>query len=244
VITNRASLTNIHEIASGIYRINTPVAIPNGPAFNFNQYLIADDEPLVFHTGPRKLFPLVAEAIGKILPVNSLRYIAFSHYEADECGSLNEFLAAAPNAVPVCSKVAAMVSVDDVADRPAKSLGDTETLSLGKHTLRWYDTPHLPHGWEAGLMMDLQTRTLFCGDLFTQGGGGETPITESDILAPSEAFRSQMDYFSHGPNTELLLERLAGDQPEVLACMHGSAYRGNGAAALRALAKSLRSSAH
>lgn len=244
MITNRASLTNIHEIAAGIYRINTPVAIPNGPVFNFNQYLIADEVPLVFHTGPRKMFSLVAEAIGKILPVNSLRYIAFSHYEADECGSLNEFLAVAPNSVPVCSKVAAMVSVDDVADRPAKSLGDTETLSLGKHTLRWYDTPHLPHGWEAGLMMDLETRTLFCGDLFTQGGGGETPITESDILAPSKAFRSQMDYFSHGPNTELLLERLAGDQPEVLACMHGSAYRGNGAASLRALAKSLRRSAH
>lgn len=244
MITNRASLTNIHEIASGIYRINTPVAIPNGPAFNFNQYLIADDEPLVFHTGPRKLFSLVAEAIGQILPVNSLRYIAFSHFEADECGSLNEFLAAAPKAVPVCSQVAAMVSVDDFANRPAKSIGDTETLSLGKHTVRWYDTPHMPHGWEAGLMMDLQTHTLFCGDLFTQGGGGEAPITESDILAPSEAFRSQMDYFAHGPNTESLLERLAGELPLVLACMHGSAYRGDGAAALRALAKSLRSSAH
>lgn len=244
MITNRASLTNIHEIASGIYRINTPVAIPNGPAFNFNQYLIADVEPLVFHTGPRKLFPLVAEAIGQILPVSSLRYIAFSHFEADECGSLNEFLAAAPNSVPVCSQVAAMVSVDDFADRPAKALGDTETLSLGKHTVRWYNTPHLPHGWEAGLMMELQTHTLFCGDLFTQGGGGETPITESDILAPSEAFRSQMDYFAHGPNTESLLERLAGELPRVLACMHGSAYRGNGADALRALAKSLGGSVH
>jgi len=244
VITNQASQTNIHEIASGIYRINTPVAIPNGPPFNFNQYLIADDEPLVFHTGPRKLFPLVAEAIGQILPISSLRYIAFSHFEADECGSLNEFLAAAPTAVPVCSQVAAMVSVDDFADRPAKALGDSETLSLGKHTVRWHDTPHLPHGWEAGLMMDLQTHTLFCGDLFTQGGGGEMPITESDILASSEAFRSQMDYFAHGPNTESLLERLAGELPQVLACMHGSAYRGNGADALRALARSLGRSAH
>ncbi len=240
MITNPDSRTNVHEIVSGIYRINTPIAIPNGPAFNFNQYLIADDEPLLFHTGPRKMFPLVVEAIGKILPVKNLRYIALSHFEADECGALNEFLSAAPNSVPVCSKTAAMVSVNDFADRPAKALGDGETLSLGKHTVRWYDTPHMPHGWEAGLMMDLQTRTLLCGDLFTQGGGGETPVTESDILGPSEAFRSQMDYYAHCPNTQAILERLAGELPEVLACMHGSAYRGNGAVALRALGESLR----
>lgn len=240
MITNPDSRTNVHEIVSGIYRINTPIAIPNGPAFNFNQYLIADDEPLLFHTGPRKMFPLVVEAIGKILPVKNLRYIALSHFEADECGALNEFLSAAPNSMPVCSKTAAMVSVNDFADRPAKALGDGETLSLGKHTVRWYDTPHMPHGWEAGLMMDLQTRTLLCGDLFTQGGGGETPVTESDILGPSEAFRSQMDYYAHCPNTQAILERLAGELPEVLACMHGSAYRGNGAVALRALGESLR----
>ena len=240
MITNPDSRTNVHEIVSGIYRINTPIAIPNGPAFNFNQYLIADDEPLLFHTGPRKMFPLVVEAIGKILPVKNLRYIALSHFEADECGALNEFLSAAPNSVPVCSQTAAMVSVNDFADRPAKALGDGETLSLGKHTVRWYDTPHMPHGWEAGLMMDLQTRTLLCGDLFTQGGGGETPVTESDILGPSEAFRSQMDYYAHCPNTQAILERLAGELPEVLACMHGSAYRGNGAVALRALGESLR----
>ena len=240
MITNQVSRTNVHEIASGIYRINTPITIPNGPAFNFNQYLIADDEPLVFHTGPRKMFPLVAEAIGKILPVETLRYIAFSHFEADECGSLNEFLSAAPNSVPVCSQTAAMVSVNDIADRPAKTLADGETVSLGKHTMRWYDTPHMPHGWEAGLMMDLSTRTLFCGDLFTQGGAGETSVTESDILGPSEAFRRQMDYYAHCPNTGAILERLAGDLPGVLACMHGSAYRGNGAVMLRALAKSLK----
>lgn len=195
MITNRASLTNIHEIAAGIYRINTPVAIPNGPVFNFNQYLIADEVPLVFHTSPRKMFSLVAEAIGKILPVNSLRYIAFSHYEADECGSLNEFLAVAPNSVPVCSKVAAMVSVDDVADRPAKSLGDSETLSLGKHTLRWYDTPHLPHSWEAGLMMDLETRTLFCGDLFTQGEGARRPLPGRTYWRPARRFEVKWTIF-------------------------------------------------
>ncbi len=240
MITNPSSGTNVHEVASGIFRINTPVELPGGAgSFNFNQYLIADDEPLVFHTGPRRMFALVSEAIGKVLPLSTLRYIAFSHVEADECGSLNEFLAAAPNAVPVCSRVAAMVSVDDLADRAARPLADGEILKLGRHELRWYDTPHLPHGWECGLMMDLHTSTLLCGDLLTQGGPGTTPVTEADVLAPSEAFRHQMDYYAHAPDTAAMLERLAGDRPEVLACMHGSAWRGDGAALLRELAKSL-----
>lgn len=239
MITNAAAGTNLHEVAPGIYRINTPVQIPGGPGFNFNQYLIADDAPLVFHTGPRRLFPLVAEAIGKVLPVSSLRYIAFSHYEADECGSLNDFLAAAPAAVPVCSQVAAMVSVDDVALRPARALADGEVLALGRHRLRWLDTPHVPHGWECGFMMELDTRTLLCGDLFTQDGSGATPITESDILGPSEQMRQAMDYYSHTPSTAATLERLAREEPQVLACMHGSAWRGDGAALLRALARTL-----
>jgi flavorubredoxin len=237
MITNANSGTNVHEIAAGIYRINTPLDLPGGAgAFNFNQYLIVDDEPLLFHTGPRRLFPLVSEAIGRILPLDRLRYVAFSHFEADECGSLNDFLAAAPRAVPVCSRVAAMVSVDDVADRPARPLADGEVLKLGRHELRWFDTPHLPHAWECGLMMDVTTRTFFCGDLFTQGGRGETPLTESDILGPSEAFRAPMDYYAHAPNTAAMLERLAAERPAVLACMHGSAWRGDGAALLRNLA--------
>jgi flavorubredoxin len=240
MITNSNSGTNVHEIAAGVFRINTPVVLPGGAGeFNFNQYLIVDDEPLVFHTGPRRMFPLVTEAVGNILPVGKLRYIAFSHFEADECGSLNDFLAAAPNAVPVCSRVAAMVSVNDVADRPARALADGETLKLGQHELRWFDTPHLPHAWECGLMMELQTRTFFCGDLFTQGGKGQDPLTETDILAPSEAFRGQMDYYAHSPDTAAMLERLAGERPDVLACMHGSAWRGDGAALLRSLANSL-----
>src|SRR5512147_868578 len=160
MITNPSSGTNLHQIAPALYRINTPVEIPGGTPFNFNQYLVADDEPLLFHTGPRRLFPHVADAIGKILPLEGLRYVAFSHFEADECGSLNDFLAAAPSAVPVCSRVAAMVSVDDVADRAARPLADGEVLKLGRHELRWYDTPHLPHAWECGLMMDLHTSTF------------------------------------------------------------------------------------
>lgn len=239
MITNPSSGTNVHEIAAGIYRINTPVALPGAGAFNFNQYLIADDESLVFHTGPRRMFPLVSEAVGKILPLDKLRYIAFSHFEADECGSLNDFLAAAPRSVPVCSRVAAMVSVDDVADRSARPLADGETLKLGRHEVRWYDTPHMPHGWESGLMMELHTGTFLCGDLFTQGGTGETPLTEADILGPSEAFRGQMDYYAHSPDTTTILERLAKERPKVLACMHGSAWQGDGAAQLRGLSKSL-----
>jgi flavorubredoxin len=241
MITNSTSGTNVHEIAAGIFRINTPIQIPGGPEFNFNQYLIADDEPLLFHTGPKRMFPLVAEAIGAVLPLSSLRHVAFSHYEADECGALNDFLAAAPQAAPVCGQVAAMVSVNDVADRPARALADGEVLDLGRHRVRWFDTPHVPHGWECGFMMELDTRTLLCGDLFTQGGAGATPITDADILEPSEAFRKQMDYYAHTPNTAATLERLAREQPRTLACMHGSAWRGDGAALLRALAKSLAS---
>ncbi len=239
MITNPQSGTNVHEVAAGIYRINTPVDIPGGPRFNFNQYLVMDDEPLLFHTGPRQLFPLVSEAIASLMPVERLRYVALSHFEADECGAMNEFLAAAPRAVPVCSRIAAMVSVNDVADRPARALGDGETITLGKHVLRWIDTPHMPHGWECGLMMDTTTSTLLCGDLFTQGGGGETPVTEGDILGPSEAFRAQMDYYAHSPRTRALLERLAQEKPKTLACMHGSAWRGDGAKLLRALADEL-----
>ncbi len=239
MITNAQAGTNVHEVAEGIFRVNTPVPLPDGTAFNFNQYLLVDDAPLLFHTGPRRLFSLVSEAVGTLMPLSKLRYVAFSHYEADECGSLNDFLAAAPRAVPLCSRVAAMVSVNDVADRPAHALADGEELALGRHVVRWYDTPHLPHAWECGLMLESHTRTLLCGDLFTQGGRGEVPVTEGDILGPSEAFRRQMDYYAHCPDTTAMLERLASASPQVLACMHGSAWRGDGAALLRALARSV-----
>ena len=237
MITNPQSGTNLNEIAPGIYRINTPVSIPGGPdRFNFNQYLVVDEDPLLFHTGPRRMFPLVREAIEKVIPVERLRYVGLSHFEADECGAMNEFLAVAPRAVPLSGRIAGLVSVNDVADRPARVLADGETLALGRHTMRWFDTPHVPHGWDCGLMMDTLTRTFFCGDLFTQGGAGEIPLTEADILGPSEAFRVQMDYYTHAPDTARVLERLARERPATLACMHGSAWRGDGAALLRALA--------
>jgi flavorubredoxin len=236
-VTNRESGTNVFEVADGIFRINTPVDIAGG--FSFNQYLIVDDEPLLFHTGLRKMFPLVQEAVASVLPVEEVRYLAFSHFEADECGSLNEWLDAAPQASPVCSQIAAMVSVDDVADRSAKALADGETLSLGKHTVKWLDTPHIPHGWETGYLMEQSTSTLLCGDLFTQGGNQLPAITDTDILEPSEGFRKVMDYFSHTRMAEDLLEKLANEQPTTLACMHGSTWKGDGAQLLRALGKTL-----
>ena len=133
--------------------------IPGG-ALTFNQFLIVDEEPLLFHTGPRKLFPLVKEAVDSVIPAASLRHISFSHYEADECGSLNEWLAIAPESAPLCGALAAMISVDDVADRPARPLQDGEIVSLGRHSLQWIDTPHLPHGWECGFLMEQSTATL------------------------------------------------------------------------------------
>lgn len=239
-ITNTESGTNINEIADGIYRINTPLPPGIAPGgFSFNQYLILDDEPLLFHTGPRKLFPLVREAVASVMPVERLRHVAFSHVEADECGSLNEWLAVEPDSAPLCGGVAAMVSIQDLADRPPRALADGETVSLGRHSVQWFDTPHLPHAWECGFLSETTTRTLLCGDLFTQPGTGEQALTESDILAPSEAFRKQMDYFSHTKNARGMIERLAATQPTTLACMHGSAWTGDGEKLLLALADEL-----
>jgi flavorubredoxin len=235
MITNIQSGTSIDEIADGIYRISTPVNLLGG--FTFNQYLVVDDDALLFHAGPRRMFPLVREAISKVAPLERLRYIGVSHFEADECGALNELLAVAPRAVPVCSTVGAMVSINDVADREPQPLANGEELALGARRLRWIDTPHLPHGWDCGYMFDVSTRTLLCGDLFTQGGTEHPPLTEADILSPSEAFRAPLDYFAHSIDTPALFERLTALNPSTLACMHGSAWRGDGASLLRELAK-------
>jgi flavorubredoxin len=213
--------------------------LPGGAKFSFNQYLIADDAPMLFHAGLRGLFPLVSEAIGQVLPVATLRYIGVSHFESDEAGALNQLLAVAPQAEAVSSQVGAMVSLGDFADRPPRALADGEELVLGRHTLRWLDTPQVPHGWDCGLMFDTSTQTFFCGDLFTQGGSGETALIESDILGPSEAFRGPMDYFAHAPQTQDTLTKLAALAPTTLACMHGSAWRGDGAALLRGLGAAL-----
>jgi len=239
-ITNRESGTRVDEIADGIYRISTPAPPSSFPGgFTFNQFLIDDDEPLLFHTGLRRLFPVVREAIESVLPVSRLRHLSFSHFEADECGALNEFLGAAPSSAPLCGDLAAAVSIQDVADRPPRVLRDGEEVRLGRHKVRWLYAPHLPHAWECGYLFESSTRTLLCGDLFTQGGHEHVPITEADILGPSEAMRAQMDYFAHAPNSSALLEKLAALAPSTLACMHGASFRGDGAALLRALAGAL-----
>jgi flavorubredoxin len=238
MITNEQSGTNIAEVAEGIYRISTPLDLPDGE-FSFNQYLVLDDEPLLFHTGPRRLYPLVSEAVSRVMPVERLRWVSFSHVEADECGSLNDWLAAAPHALPLCGTIAALVSVSDLADRAPRALADGETITTGRRTFRWFDAPHLPHGWECGYLGEESTRTLFSGDLFTQPGHGETPLTEGDILGPSEAFRQAMDYYAHSKNVAPLVEKLAAFEPKTLACMHGSAWTGNGANLLRELGKAL-----
>ena len=242
IITNSESNTSIAEIGDGIFRISTPVppnpALPSG--FTFNQFLIVDDDPLLFHTGLRGLFPLVREAIETVIPVTTLRYFGVSHFEADECGAINEFLEVAPRAVPICSAVAKMVSVDDVADREAIGLGDGEQLSLGQHTVTWIATPHLPHGWDCGYLFEKKTSTLFCGDLFTQPGADHAPLVESDILGPSEAMRSALgDYFASTRNAGDLIAKLAAQNPTTLACMHGSSWSGNGSELLGQLAAKL-----
>jgi flavorubredoxin len=163
-----------------------------------------------------------------VLPAATLRYIAFSHFESDECGALNDFLAVAPDAVPLCSRTAAMISVNDYASRPAKGLADGEVLAVEGHELEWIDAPHLPHNWETGYLFDRTTRTLFCGDLFTQIGTGGVPLTSDDLLGPTQEQRAALsgmpDYFSHGRGTRRIFDRLTAGRPKTLACMHGSAW--------------------
>jgi flavorubredoxin len=231
--------TRIDEVANGIYRINTPVPVDGLPGgFSFNQYLVVDEAPLMFHTGPRGMFHPVREAIERVLRVDRLRFIGFSHYENDESGALNLLLAAAPHAVPVCGRINAMINAD-AFDRAPRALADGETLGLGARAVRWIDTPHVPHAWDCGYLFETHTRTLLCGDLFTQPGAGDAALTEGDILEPSEALRTTLDYYAHARNTRATLERLAAEQPRTLACMHGSAWAGDGAAPLRALADRL-----
>lgn len=234
-------MTDVSEIADGIFRISTPIpptVMPGG--FTFNQFLVVDDEPLLFHTGQRRMFPLVRDAIAHVLgSIERLRWISFSHVEADECGALNDFLAVAPNATPVCSALAAMVQMNDLADRAPRTVVDGEALRIGRHELRWLDAPHVPHNWECGYMFETSTRTLLCGDLFTHGGHELPPVTESDVLAPSEALRAQLGGVAIEAGTRGVLEKLARTEPTTLALMHGSSYRGNGRAALLALADAL-----
>lgn len=230
MITDVPTGTTIEEIEERIYRISVPVPAAN---FAFNQFLIDDDEPLMFHTGLRAHFPLVSEAIRKVMPLERLRYVAFSHFESDECGALNLFLGAAPDAVPVASRVAVMTSLADFAERPPRALADGEQLTLGRRTVQWFDTPNLPHGWETGYLFESSSRTLFCGDLFTHGGAHAKPLIDSDLLVPAEEFRIGFtqatglpDAYAFARDARLHLEKLAATNPRTLAVMHGSSWRG------------------
>lgn len=240
-VTNSESGTNVTEIADGIFRISTPVppsAMPGG--FTFNQFLVVDDEPLLFHTGYRRMFPLVSQAVAHVLgDITKLRYLAFSHVEGDESGALNDFLAVAPRSVPVCSNIAAMVQVNDLADRPPRGMADGEELVLGAKRMKWLDAPHLPHNWECGYMFETSTRTLLCGDLFTHAGHDVPAITESEVLSPSEGLRAQMGGVAIEAGGRKILQKLARTEPTTLALMHGSSYRGDGGALLLGLADAL-----
>ncbi len=236
-VINQQTGTRVDEIAEGIYRISTPIVVPAG-GFSFNQYLVRDEQTLLFHTGPRRLWQVIRDAIASIIDVQALRYLAFSHFESDECGSVVELLSLAPNAVPLCGSINAMIN-EDCFGKPARALANGEAVSLGTHRVRWFDTPHLPHAWECGYLMEEATGTLLCGDLFTQGGDDLPPLVTSDILEPSEAFRRQTDYYSHARNVRSLMAPLVAARPKTLACMHGSAWRGDGARLLGALAESL-----
>ncbi len=238
MIASKETDTCIDEVAAGIYRISTPLdVIPGG--FTFNSYLIVDDEPLLFHTGWRKVFPATLKAIGKVMPVEKLRWIGGSHFEGDEFGALNDLLAAAPGATPFGAEIGVLTSLDDFAVRPARGFADDEEFSIGSRRMKWFYTPHVPHGWDCGILLDLSTKTLLCGDLFTQPGADLPAVTESEILSASEEMRGMMDYYAHATGTPAILERLAGVDASMLACQHGSAYRGDTAALLRELADTI-----
>jgi flavorubredoxin len=231
---NKQTGTQVDEVAAGIYRICTPLdVIPGG--FTVNSYLIADDEPMLFHTGYRKIFPGTLEAVRKVVPAEKLRWIGGSHFEADEYGALNEFLLAAPGATPFGSEVGVLTSLNDYGSRPARGFTDGEEFSIGSRKMKWLSTPHVPHGWDCGILFDVSTKTLLCGDLFTQPGANMPAVTESEVLTASEGMRGMMDYYAHAKSTSAMLERLASLRPAMLACQHGSAYRGDGAALLREL---------
>jgi flavorubredoxin len=229
--------TTIDEIGDGIYRLSTFVPEVAAPAgFTFNQFLVMGDEPLLFHTGLRRMFPLVRAALSRVMAPERLRWIAFGHYEADECGAMNDWLAVAPHAEVAHGQTACLVSLNDMADRTPRILADQAVIELGGgRRVRYIDTPHVPHGWEAGVMFEESTGTLLCGDLFTQAGNASV-LTEADIVGPAIAAEDMFRYSSLHPATGGAVRRLAALLPRALALMHGPSFRGDGAAALRALA--------
>src|SRR6516165_6680738 len=228
--------TKISEIAEGIYRLSTYVPDIAPPAgFTFNQFLVLGDEPLMFHTGLRKMFPLNRDALNRIIEADRLRWIAFGHFEADECGAMDEWLALAPQATPAHGQTGCMVSLSDFDDRAPRVMKDNEVIDLGGKRIRFIDTPHTPHGWDAGVLYEETTRTLLCGDLFTQLGN-ERAMTDGDVVGPAIAAEDMFKYSPLNPGMGSTIRSLSKLAPRTLALMHGPAFVGDGAAALRALA--------
>lgn len=224
--------TRVTEVADGIHQLSTFVGAPVG----FNQYLIVADEPMLFHTGMRQMFPLVSTGVSKVLPASTLRWVSFGHVEADESGSMNDWLAIAPHATVAQSEIGCMVSIGDLADRPPRPLADGERLDIGGHIVQWLDTPHVPHAWEAGVLYDATSRTLFCGDLFTQFGEYEATTT-GDIVGPAvQAEDDAPGALSLHPSSGATIRRLADLDIATLALMHGPAFTGDCRAALLDLA--------
>ncbi len=230
-------MATVEEIAADVFRICEFV-----PEFNlqFNHFLVRDEEPLLFHAGMRSMFPALEEAVARLIDPAELRHVAWSHFEADECGALNDWLRRAPKAQPVCTMVGKLVSVDDFALRPALGLGGDDVLVTGRYRFRLIPTPHLPHGWDAGVLFEETRRTLFCSDLFHQFGE-VVAVTEGDLLGPTRQAMAQMregplaGYMPYTTRTQTILRDLADLRPEMLAVMHGSSYRGEAATLLKEL---------
>lgn len=228
----------IDEIADGIYRLSVRVdAIAPPAGFTFNHFVVLGEQPLLFHAGLRGMFPVLREAVARLLPPERLRWISFGHYEADECGAMNDWLAVAPGAEVAHGQTGVMVSLNDMADRAPRILRDGEVIELGQgRRVRYIDTPHIPHGWDAGVLYEEASGTLLCGDLFTQVGDGPA-LTRSDILGPAIAAEDMFRASSLHPGMGRTIRRLADLAPRTLALMHGPSFEGDGAAALRGLAE-------
>jgi flavorubredoxin len=227
--------TNLDEIASGIYRLSTLVPDIGPSGFTFNQFLLDDEEPLLFHTGHRSMFPSIRDAIERVMPVERLRWITFGHVESDECGAMNQFLAAAPQAEVAHGALGCLVSLNEMADRPPRPLGDGEVIDLGTKRVRHIDTPHVPHGWEARVLYEETTGTLLCGDLFTHLGDGPA-LASGDIVGPAMEAEALFRSSSLAPDTATVMRSLGELAPTTLALMHGSSFSGDGAGALNDLA--------
>jgi flavorubredoxin len=225
----------VDEIADGIYRISTWIPDVSPEGFTFNQFLVAGDEPLLFHTGPRGMFPLVAEAVATVVPVESLRWITFGHVESDECGSMNMWLTAAPDSQVAHGALGCDVSLNDLCDRPPRALAEGEVIDLGGKRLRQISTPHVPHGWEAQVLYEETTGTLLCGDLLTQIGRGPA-LTTDDLVEPALATEAMFHATCLAPHTASTLRALGDLQPTTLGVMHGSSFQGDGQQALHDLA--------